>query len=69
MIRLLIAGLLLLGLAYLLHKLYKKIDLINKEEELDRVDIEGDIIDIDHDIAEERRRQRQVQDDIDNLNK
>jgi len=68
MIKLLLAALLLASLGYLLIKLYKKFDLIEKEQELERVDIEGDIIDIDRDIAEEKRRQRQVKKEIDDIN-
>lgn len=68
MIKLLLAGLVLFSLGYLVLTLYKKMSLIEKEKELERVDIEGEIIDIELDIAEEKRRQRKVKDDINNLN-
>jgi hypothetical protein len=68
MIKLILAGLVLASLGYLILTLYKKMSLIEKEQELERVDIEGEIIDLELDIAEEKRRQRKVKDDINNLN-
>lgn len=68
MIKLLLAALLLASIGYLLYTFYKKLDLINKQHDLERVDIEGDILDIDRDIAAERQRQRNVKKEIDELN-
>ena len=61
---------LIVGVAvYFIQEYMQKKRLLLKEEELDDVEMDSDVVDLDKKIAEERAYQHEVKKDINEINK
>jgi hypothetical protein len=67
MIQLGIAILLIVAILYFINGFNRKKRLLLKEQELEQVELDSDILDIDRSIAEERAHQREIKKDINDI--
>jgi len=69
MIQVALALLLILAIIYVIKAFSRQKRLSAKEQELENAEMDSDILDIDKNIAQERAHQRDIQEDIRDLNK
>lgn len=69
MIQIILAILLLLVVSYFVKRILRQQQLASKEQELENVEMESDLLDIDKSIAQERAHQRKVEQEINDLKK
>jgi uncharacterized protein YpmB len=69
MIQIILAIILLVVVSYFVRRVLRQQQLTAKEQELENVEMESDLLDIDKSIAQERAHQREIEKEINNLKK
>lgn len=67
MIQIILAIILLVVVSYFVRRVLRQQQLTAKEQELENVEMESDLLDIDKSIAQERAHQREIEKEINNL--